>query len=384
MDRDLEALCLKCLQKDPRQRYGSAAELADDLDRWQRGEPTRARPPSAWQAVRYWLRQNLRAALWVLVVGLVLGVLIGYGTYFRILQKPLTETIDASYGRLPATPRPWLAALPRPAGPLNIALGLAAVLAITTAGLAIVLLARPQSAGADLSHGLAVGLVAAYVSSLCGGAWAFAGYQMKNTLQGRENVLAFKDDLLQRQQEPVADVWFIPELGELRREIYEPDWQEHRYPDLKGMSRDDQRRILYDKMVCDAMIGVQIGLLWGMPLYFIVMFLVPAVEALAAGSLWRRYRRPWPVTVAYVERIIPLAVTLILGAVAVLSALALRTMVSEDWLGTYQRAYWPMEVALAVLVVAQVATWRGWSWWLRLLLHAGWIVLVIWARMRLP
>jgi eukaryotic-like serine/threonine-protein kinase len=69
VDRDLEALCLKCLQKDPRQRYGSAAELADDLDRWQRGEPTRARPPSTWQAARYWLRQNLRAALWVLVVG---------------------------------------------------------------------------------------------------------------------------------------------------------------------------------------------------------------------------------------------------------------------------------------------------------------------------
>ncbi len=378
VDRDLEALCLKCLQKDPRQRYGSAAELADDLERWQRGEPTRARPPSAWQAVRYWLRQNLRAALWVLVVGLVLGVLTGYAGYFRILQKPLTETIDASYGRLPATPRPWLAALPRPAGTVNLALGLAAALAITTAGLAIVLLARPQSAGADLSHGLAVGLVAAYVSSLCGGVWAFAGVQILHTLQGRENVLAFKDDLLQRQREPVTDVWFIPEFRELRRVVYEPDWQERRYPDLKGMSRDDQRRILYDKMVCDAMIGVQIGLLRGMPTYLIVMFVVPAAEALAAGSLWRRFRRPWPVTVAYVERIIPLAVTLNLGALAVMSALALRPMVSDDWLGTYQRTYWPMEVALAVLIVAQVATWRGWSWWLRLLLHAAWIVLVFW------
>jgi hypothetical protein len=77
VDRDLEALCLKCLKKDPRQRYGSAAELADDLERWQRGEPTRARPPSAWQAARYWLRQNLRAALWVVAVGLVLGVVMG-------------------------------------------------------------------------------------------------------------------------------------------------------------------------------------------------------------------------------------------------------------------------------------------------------------------
>ncbi len=181
----------------------------------------------------------------------------------------------------------------------------------------------------------------------------------------------------------MTDVWFTPELGELRQVIYEPDWQERRYPDLKGMSRDDQRRILYDKMVSDAMIGVQFALLGLMPLSFTFLF-VFAAEALAAGSLWRRYRRPWPVTVAYVERVIPPAVTLILGVQAVLSALALRTMVTEDWLGTYQRAFWPLEVALATLVVAQVATWRGRSWWLRLLLHAGWIVLVIWARMRLP
>jgi hypothetical protein len=266
---------------------------------------------------------------------------------------------------------------------VNIVLGLAAVLAIITAGLAIVLLARTQSAGADLTHGLAVGLVAAYVWSLCGGVWALAGYQILHTLQGHENVLALKDDLLQRQQEPVTDHWVTPGPGDFGREVYEPDWQERRYPDLKGMSRDDQRRILYDKMVCDATIGVQIGLLGGMPLYFIVMFVVPAMEALAAGTLWRRFGRPWPVTVAYVERVVPLAVTLIPG-VAVMSALALPTMVSQDWLRRYQRAFWPMEVALAVLVVAQVATWRGWAWWLRLLLYAGWIVLVIWARMRLP
>ncbi len=177
---------------------------------------------------------------------------------------------------------------------------------MTTAGLVIVLLARPQTAGADLSHGLAVGLVAAYVAAMCGGVWAFAGSQMKSTLQGRENLLTFKDDLLQRQQAPLADVWVVPQLGELRREVYELDWQERRYPDLEGMSRDDQRRILYDKMVCDAMIGVQIALLWAMPLFFAVLILVPAVEAVAAGSLWRRYRRPWPVTFAYVERIIPL------------------------------------------------------------------------------
>ncbi len=73
--KDLETICLKCLEKEPGRRYGTARQLAADLARFERDEPIAARPATTFEKLWRWARRNPRVAL--LSASLAVVVVIG-------------------------------------------------------------------------------------------------------------------------------------------------------------------------------------------------------------------------------------------------------------------------------------------------------------------
>src|SRR5438552_8679696 len=96
VDRDLSAVCLKCLEKNPRYRYSSALELAEDLERWLWHEPIRAKRSGFFTHVRKWVQRNPTIDALI-----TLSVLLAAGLGVMTWERESAHRIPAGIAVLP-------------------------------------------------------------------------------------------------------------------------------------------------------------------------------------------------------------------------------------------------------------------------------------------
>jgi len=91
--RDLDTICMKCLRKDPSERYGSAKELADDIERFLENRPILARPIAPALKVYRWCNRNLALAVSLFGILTLLTLLLHWPSLLRFCRT----TCDKSW-----------------------------------------------------------------------------------------------------------------------------------------------------------------------------------------------------------------------------------------------------------------------------------------------
>jgi hypothetical protein len=362
-NRDLEAICLKCLAKDPQERYGSAEALAADLERWLAGEPLSVRPPSLATLVRFWLRQHFGAARWIMVTGILFGLVGGIGAWIRAGNFLLGRSASDAYRRLPRVDPPWLLAISWDIpSSVQSAIYVALLVLISTAGLLIGVLVRPKNRAADVTAGAITGALCGTTGFILAG-WLF-------TIPIAVNSIG--EDLLQLSRAAWTEQ--VPkgkaaDLGE-KAQPQPIDPLLEMYPDLRQIPAPERGQVFYEKLRVDLIARVPLGIWFGamwMVGWYVSIF---TIQVMAAGPLLRRHGVCPLVVPLYLERAIPATILL---------------AVSVSWVGVGLMGshYLKMDVRpillwccplLGMLSLTLLSSLRRWPWPVRLLLHAGWVL----------
>ncbi len=353
VDRDLELICLKCLEKEPEVRYSSAAALAEDLESWQAGLPISVRPPSLGSAFSMWLRDNLRSAVGAVLTGLIAGFCLAIVFWMTSMSKPMSVGAGV-YERFPSESRPLFAVEPPTSLDTASDLYWAGILTITLAciGLLNAFLVRPPTRTAMIGSGVISGLVASLVAFAVSIGW---GSVFSSALWPSQQ------DLQDISSSAFATTPDDAERG--RRALL------RRYPDLADVSPAERGNLMYRKVYMDQLAGIPIGLWLGV-VGTLIAGMIPAISGtLIAGRLLQPKRPFAAIIVPYMEVMGTASLACLFLVINSVARLAGLTIIAPPL--HYQVPFY------ASLLLASFAAFRSWNLTCRRALHLVWIVVAI-------
>jgi len=350
VDRDLAAVALKCLEKDPAERYESAAALADDLDRWSAGESTRARPLGPTAQAWRWLKRHTTAAVTLPMLGLILGVWPAF--IFELSVR--TELLPTSL----ATPLGWYRLLQIIPG-LYFVWAVASLAMVLWFGWLVVRVARPRTTATMIAFAVAV----AAVATICQVVFT-APFLIE---QSHYEIVEGKNRLHPVGDAEPDDRWLVeaarpgtPEHAEAEylkqflpsdeRDRWHPESKEHMRKLRTEAAQVNRLQAGYHSLVEELVYGTAGTILWAIFSSWVVMYLD------------RSRGRSWWNLVRYAELTWPVCFAAVAGFLVV-------AYVTES----ADRAFLGACAGFMVVItaVAWVGIVRRWPWWVRWGLYMG-------------
>jgi len=269
IDRSLELICLKCLEKNADDRYTSAAALAEDLENWVAGKSVSVRPPSIGSALTQVLFANFRSVLGAGVIGVVAGIVLAYYMSFlnsnnTILDNPPDEIYQKLPGEIPFGRNVVFQAESKRDDAFGLLAMLGAVSTLAWAGWFVARLTRPKPGSEASAMAMITSImmsISLFVFHIC-----FGGL-----VANEENTLMLVEEL--------GTIAFAEETAATtaRTELLE------RYPQLENLPVSERAKVLSYRVFYDTVFNMP-GILWAGIASSLLMCTFPVLFGTTFGS----------------------------------------------------------------------------------------------------